>query len=97
MSRTQGTAQCVLEKCGLFSVYYSPQLHRFISADGTINANKDILGDNLFAYCSNNPINNCKVFGFSDPIASSDELDLRSLDNIRTAPKILYTIVSIIY
>ncbi|MBR0540958.1 MAG: RHS repeat-associated core domain-containing protein [Clostridia bacterium] len=43
----------------LNSRYYSPQLHRFISADGTINANKDILGDNLFAYCSNNPINNC--------------------------------------
>ncbi|HBL85210.1 MAG TPA: hypothetical protein DDZ99_10020, partial [Clostridiales bacterium] len=30
---------------------------RFINADGIIGANKDLLGYNLFAYCSNNPIN----------------------------------------
>ena len=41
----------------LKSRYYNPELCRFISADGLINANQDILGCNLFAYCSNNPVN----------------------------------------
>ena len=41
----------------LKSRYYNPELHRFISADGLINANQDVLGYNLFAYCSNDPIN----------------------------------------
>ena len=29
---------------------------RFINADGYINANGDMLGFNMFAYCSNNPV-----------------------------------------
>ena len=41
----------------LKSRYYNPELHRFISADGLINANQDVLGYNLFAYCSNDPVN----------------------------------------
>ena len=41
----------------LKSRYYNPELCRFISADGLINANQDVLGYNLFAYCSNDPIN----------------------------------------
>ena len=41
----------------LKSRYYNPELHRFINADGLINANQDVLGYNLFAYCSNDPIN----------------------------------------
>ena len=41
----------------LKSRYYNPELHRFINADGLINANQDVLGYNLFAYCSNNPVN----------------------------------------
>ena len=41
----------------LKSRYYNPELCRFISADGIVNANQDILGNNLYAYCSNNPVN----------------------------------------
>jgi len=37
--------------------YYNPEWGRFINADGYINANGDIIGFNMFAYCSNNPIN----------------------------------------
>ena len=47
----------------LKSRYYNPELHRFISADGIVNANQDILGNNLYAYCSNNPVNNCDETG----------------------------------
>jgi len=46
------------EESGMYylnSRYYSPEFGRFISADSQINS--DILGTNLFAYCSNNPVN----------------------------------------
>ena len=45
----------------LNSRYYDPETGRFINADGLLGANGDILSYNLFAYCSNNPVN------FSDP------------------------------
>ena len=37
--------------------YYNPEWGRFINADGYVNANGDILGYNMFAYCGNNPVN----------------------------------------
>ena len=37
--------------------YYNPEWGRFLNADGYINANGDILGYNMFAYCSNDPVN----------------------------------------
>ena len=40
----------------LQSRYYNPEWGRFVNADGYINANGDILGYNMFAYCRNNPI-----------------------------------------
>ena len=40
----------------LNSRYYNPKMGRFISADGVINGNGDLLGYNLYAYCSNNPV-----------------------------------------
>jgi len=40
----------------LQSRYYDPAIKRFINADGYINANGDILGFNMFAYCGNSPI-----------------------------------------
>lgn len=36
--------------------YYNPSWSRFLNADRVIGANMDILGYNLYAYCSNNPI-----------------------------------------
>ena len=40
----------------LQSRYYDPVVKRFISADSYINANGDLLGFNMFAYCGNNPV-----------------------------------------
>ena len=36
--------------------YYDPAIGRFINADGYVNANGDILGFNMYAYCGNNPV-----------------------------------------
>ena len=40
----------------LNSRYYDPQVGRFLNADGIIGANGGIMGYNMFAYCSNNPV-----------------------------------------
>ena len=40
----------------LNSRYYDPNVGRFLNADGYINANGDLIGFNMFAYCSNNPV-----------------------------------------
>ena len=40
----------------LQSRYYNPEWGRFLNADGYVNANGDLMGYNMFAYCSNNPV-----------------------------------------
>jgi RHS repeat-associated protein len=40
----------------LQSRYYNPNIGRFISADGLIGEQGEILGHNTYAYCQNNPI-----------------------------------------
>jgi RHS repeat-associated protein len=40
----------------LQSRYYNPEWGRFINADALISTGQGILGNNLFAYCLNNPI-----------------------------------------
>ena len=49
----------------LKSRYYDPKLCRFINADSTDNLGADggFIGTNLFAYCLNNPVNNCDSEG----------------------------------
>ena len=47
----------------LQSRYYDPAVKRFINADTLLGANKDILGNNVFAYCSNNPANHSDPTG----------------------------------
>ena len=42
----------------LQSRYYDPETGRFISSDGYLSTGQDILGNNMFAYCLNNPVNN---------------------------------------
>ena len=40
----------------LQSRYYNPEMGRFINADGFASTGQDIIGNNMFAYCGNNPI-----------------------------------------
>ena len=37
--------------------YYDPVTGRFINADGYVSTGQGILGNNMFAYCGNNPVN----------------------------------------
>ena len=47
----------------LNSRYYNPEWGRFLNADIYLNANGDILGFNMFAYCGNNPVNKQDLSG----------------------------------
>ena len=40
----------------LQSRYYDYEIGRFLNADGYVNANGDLIGFNMYAYCSNNPV-----------------------------------------
>jgi len=40
----------------LNSRYYDPQVGRFINADSYVSTGQGLLGNNMFAYCLNNPI-----------------------------------------
>jgi len=41
----------------LQSRYYDPAIGRFINADAFVSTGQGILGNNMFAYCNNNPVN----------------------------------------
>ena len=46
-------------ECGLYylqSRYYDPELGRFINADAFTSTGQGIIGNNMFAYCGNNPV-----------------------------------------
>ena len=44
-------------------LYFSPKWGRFLNADIYLNANGDIIGYNLFAYCGNDPVLCCDYSG----------------------------------
>ena len=47
----------------LQSRYYNPEIGRFINADAFASTGQGILGNNMFAYCNNNPIRYCDPSG----------------------------------
>ena len=49
------------QECNLYylqSRYYDPKVGRFINADVFASTGQGILGNNMFAYCGNNPVSN---------------------------------------
>ena len=56
------------QESGLYylqSRYYDPNLGRFINADGLISTGQGLLGNNMFAYCGNNPVMRIDPSGMS--------------------------------
>ena len=54
------------QETGLYylqSRYYNPEMGRFICADSLVSTGQGILGNNMFAYCLNNPVNYSDPFG----------------------------------
>jgi len=54
------------QETGLYylqSRYYNPEIGRFINADEFASTGQGLLGNNMFAYCMNNPINMTDVSG----------------------------------
>ena len=47
----------------LQSRYYNPEIGRFINADALVSTGQGLLGNNMFAYCLNNPVNYIDVQG----------------------------------
>ena len=52
----------------LQSRYYNPEMGRFISADKFVSAGQGFVGNNMFAYCLNNPVNFVDING-ENPVA----------------------------
>ena len=49
----------------LQSRYYNPEIGRFINADGTTSTGQGTIGNNMFTYCLNNPINRNDSSGYA--------------------------------
>ena len=49
----------------LQSRYYDPEMGRFINADAYASTGQGTLGNNMFAYCNNNPVSNYDPTGES--------------------------------
>ena len=47
----------------LQSRYYNPEVGRFLNADAFISTGQGVLGNNMFAYCGNNPVSRVDATG----------------------------------
>ena len=74
----------------LNSRYYDASIGRFINADIHVNANQDLIGFNMFAYCGNNPISKQDPSG---QVAIVDDLVLLGIASVAA----LIVIIPIVY
>jgi len=64
----------------LQSRYYDPAICRFLNADAFASTGQGIIGNNMFAYCLNNPVT------FEDDTGSAAKLCFSDNDRIEEAP-----------
>ena len=57
---------------------------RFISADVFVSTGQGILGNNMFAYCRNNPVSRIDVTGMADAACYGEDGELLSSDDIES-------------
>ena len=66
------------QETGLYylnSRYYNPQWGRFLNADAFAATGQGLLGNNMFAYCRNNPVCRVDITGMMDMSCLDDEHD----------------------
>ena len=66
----------------LQSRYYDPEIGRFINADAFASTGQGVLGNNMFAYCRNNPVSRIDVTGMADADCYNEDGELLSSDDI---------------
>ena len=74
------------QETGLYylqSRYYNPALARFLNADSFVSTGQGLLGNNMFAYCRNNPVVRIDIYGSADT-AVEEEFD----DDVEVTPAI---------
>ena len=60
----------------LQSRYYNPKVGRFLNADALVSTGQGVLGNNMFAYCSNNPVNYVDFTGAADrPVGAGIQIE----------------------
>ena len=59
----------------LQSRYYDPELGRFINADSYASTGQGILGNNMFAYCINNPVIYADPYGYEGFVGFGIQFD----------------------
>ena len=65
----------------LQSRYYDPEMGRFINADTLASTGQGVLGNNMYAYCLNNPVRYRDSFGVSaEEATDTDESDNEEKD-----------------
>ena len=55
------------------SRYYDPEITRFINADSYTSTGQGVLGNNIFAYCRNNPVCRIDISGTADADCYDDD------------------------
>ena len=63
----------------LQSRYYDPEVGRFINADAYTSTGQGIIGNNMFAYCLNNPIKYIDALGYSVQTCFDESLEKLNL------------------
>ena len=64
------------------SRYYDPEIGRFINADVLVSTGQGILGNNMFAYCRNNPVCRKDISGTTDVEIFDDDSNLLDDDEV---------------
>ena len=67
-----------IQELGLYylqSRHYNPTWGRFINADALVSTGQGILGNNMFAYCRNNPVKRKDISGTNDLCVTDDDDD----------------------
>ena len=75
---------CETQLYYLQSRYYDPELGRFINADALAATGQGILGNNMFAYCNNNPVVESDPTGESAILAILGKAALGAAINVAT-------------